>query len=90
MATKRPTKIELVSKEGAAPALAKRSKSEPKISSTSEEFSGSRNTDEASEREAIARLAYSYWEARGGVGGSPEEDWLRAEAEFQRHRSAVA
>ncbi len=27
----------------------------------------------------IAFLAYSYWEARGYQGGSPEEDWLRAE-----------
>jgi len=30
----------------------------------------------------IARLAYCLWEARGGVGGSPEEDWLRAEQEI--------
>jgi Protein of unknown function (DUF2934) len=32
----------------------------------------------------IARLAYSYWQARGFAGGSPEEDWYRAEAEFQK------
>lgn len=31
----------------------------------------------------IARLAYSYWEARGYQGGSPEEDWLRAEQELR-------
>lgn len=31
----------------------------------------------------IARLAYSYWEARGFQGGSPEEDWLRAEVEIR-------
>jgi len=30
----------------------------------------------------IASLAYSYWEARGYQGGSPEEDWLRAEQEL--------
>jgi len=30
----------------------------------------------------IAKLAYSYWEARGYEGGSPEEDWLRAEQEL--------
>ena len=30
----------------------------------------------------IALLAYSYWEARGYQGGSPEEDWLRAEQEL--------
>ncbi|MGA2271107.1 MAG: DUF2934 domain-containing protein [Bryobacteraceae bacterium] len=31
----------------------------------------------------IARLAYSYWEARGCRGGSSEEDWLRAERELR-------
>ena len=30
----------------------------------------------------IAALAYSYWEARGCQGGSPEEDWRRAEEEL--------
>jgi hypothetical protein len=29
--------------------------------------------------EEIARLAYSYWAARGYQGGSPEADWFRAE-----------
>jgi Protein of unknown function (DUF2934) len=33
--------------------------------------------------EAVARLAYEYAEARGFVGGSPEEDWLRAEQELR-------
>jgi len=33
-------------------------------------------------REEIERLAHSYWEARGGVGGSAEEDWYRAEREW--------
>jgi DUF2934 family protein len=32
--------------------------------------------------EEIARLAYAYWEARGREGGSPEEDWFRAEREL--------
>ena len=35
-----------------------------------------------SHRDAVARLAYSYWEARGYQGGSPETDWLRAEQEI--------
>jgi hypothetical protein len=39
-------------------------------------------TPEAPLREQIASLAYSYWEARGYRGGSPEEDWLRAEHEL--------
>jgi hypothetical protein len=33
-------------------------------------------------QEQIASLAYSYWEARGCQGGTPEEDWLRAEREL--------
>ena len=34
--------------------------------------------------DAIARLAYGYWEARGCQGGSPEQDWLRAERELSK------
>jgi|SRR5208283_1406786 len=30
----------------------------------------------------IAVLAYTYWVGRGCQGGSPEEDWLRAEQEL--------
>jgi hypothetical protein len=40
--------------------------------------------------EAISRLAYSYWEARGYVGGSAEEDWLRAEQELRASMAASA
>jgi hypothetical protein len=43
-------------------------------------------TDTTPTFEEIAHLAYSYWEARGYQGGSPEEDWLRAE----RHLRSVA
>jgi hypothetical protein len=32
----------------------------------------------------IAALAFSYWEARGRQGGSPIEDWIRAERELRR------
>ena len=31
----------------------------------------------------IARLAYSYWEARGCTGGSAEENWFRGEQEMK-------
>jgi hypothetical protein len=31
----------------------------------------------------IAALAYTYWAERGCQGGSPEEDWLRAEQELR-------
>lgn len=33
--------------------------------------------------EEIATLAFSYWQARGCQGGSPEDDWLRAENELR-------
>jgi hypothetical protein len=42
------------------------------------------------DREEIARLAYSYWVGRGGRGGSPEDDWYRAEQELRARRSATA
>jgi hypothetical protein len=38
----------------------------------------------------IARLAYSYWEARGCPEGSSQEDWLRAEEELRRRKTAWA
>ena len=34
-------------------------------------------------QDEIANLAYSYWEARGCLGGSPEDDWVRAERELR-------
>ena len=50
-----------------------------KIRNAVETASGAIENGEA--LEASASFAYSYWEARGGQGGSPEEDWLRAEQE---------
>lgn len=42
------------------------------------------------DQEEVARLAYSYWLARGCPEGSPEEDWLRAEQEVrQQHKTTV-
>jgi len=46
------------------------------------ESAASTTASEHSIQNEIARLAYFLWEARGGVGGSPEEDWLRAEQEI--------
>jgi Protein of unknown function (DUF2934) len=42
------------------------------------------------DQEAIARLAYSYWEERGHPTDSPDEDWLRAEAELRNRLAAAA
>jgi len=38
--------------------------------------------------ESIARLAYALWEARGCQGGTPEEDWFRAELEIRASLAA--
>ena len=43
-----------------------------------------------SEQDEIAKLAFSYWEARGCQGGSPEEDWARAEQEVRSRRKVSA
>jgi hypothetical protein len=40
-------------------------------------------------RENIAALAFLFWEARGCQGGSPEEDWLRAEQELRMGAAAL-
>jgi len=45
-------------------------------------------TDLKHSADEIERLAYSFWEARGYQGGSPEADWFRAEQEL-RERTAV-
>jgi hypothetical protein len=43
---------------------------------------------EAIPQDEVAQLAYTYWLERGCQGGSPEEDWLRAEEEVRRRRVA--
>ncbi len=82
---------------GLAPSIIKSSpkRSSTKASRTAREAAPVERTSQellnsaVSEREQIALLAYSYWEERGRQGGSPEEDWLRAEREFRaRHGRA--
>jgi hypothetical protein len=104
MARKRSEARSIVSPESAAAAATRRRPShvkaaqhaEPERETTTIEPSVRASTEAAAslapiaEREEIARLAYSYWEARGGQGGSPEEDWVRAEQEFRVRRQASA
>ena len=40
-------------------------------------------------REAIARIAYGYWETRGPQSGSAADDWFRAEREYRQHTAAT-
>ena len=56
--------------------------------STSEQAPGV-GSPSAGEREETARLAYSYWEARGYQGGSAEEDWFRAQDEIRRRKESA-
>jgi len=46
-----------------------------------------KNTARQATHEEIAKLAFSYWIARGGVHGSADLDWLRAEKELTGSRS---
>ncbi len=54
------------------------------VSAASRKDGGTAISQQVTVRERIALLAYSYWEARGGQGGSPDDDWLRAEREVLR------
>jgi hypothetical protein len=44
----------------------------------------------ARDHEAIARLAYAAWEARGYPHGSPEDDWFWAEEQLSKKQTAGA
>ena len=48
------------------------------------------NVPASLDRDAIAELAHSYWEARECTGGSPEEDWYRAETELMNRLTMSA
>ena len=76
----------------ASPAKRRVSRAKGPVSSTSEISSpaSARIAESVIDREAVALLAYSYWEARGFTGGSPEEDWLRAERELRTGLAASA
>jgi hypothetical protein len=44
----------------------------------------------AFDREAVALLAYFYWEARNCPRDSPDEGWFRAESELRNRLPAKA
>lgn len=92
MAKKRNTASESIVTGGAAPARTR--KHAPAKRNTDPVVESSPSTDtvvtETPSFDDVARLAYSYWEARGYQGGSPEEDWLRAEQELRGNLAAAA
>jgi hypothetical protein len=73
-----------------SPAKRRTSSTKESVSETPSSNPGRGTASEAIDRQAIARLAYSYWVARGYNGGSAEEDWLRAEREIRTGRAAAA
>jgi hypothetical protein len=40
-------------------------------------------------REAIAQIAYGYWESRGYSHGGALEDWVRAEHDYRQRMAAT-
>jgi hypothetical protein len=83
MTSKRTTKTDKLSAGGSVrrARTATHSRKQGTVITSSSEI-GSVDTISQVDPEAVARLAYSYWESRGGVGGTPEDDWFRAEHEL--------
>jgi hypothetical protein len=85
--TRKRNEREIVVSSGAAPAPARRKspahkKSTAAILDTPSAAAAAESVTSLVHEE-IAVLAYSYWADRGYQGGSPEEDWLRAEHELR-------
>ena len=95
MPKKKTTASEPIVSGGAAPVRARKHAPAKRTTATAVESSPSINPTDPTNLEVqtsssysavtfddVAKLAYSYWEARGFQGGCPEEDWLRAEQEL--------
>ena len=82
MTSKRPVKADAPSAVGAVRRSRGASATHSRKPAAAEATSTRSESIEHLHPDTIARLAYSYWEGRGGVAGSPEEDWLRAESEL--------
>ena len=92
MARKQNTKNDLILSAGASPAPARRKtapRTRPERTAAPQEATSETLSEHQPSYDEIAQLAYSYWEARGCQGGSPEEDWLRAETELRARTSSA-
>ena len=47
------------------------------------------DTPQENPQEAIAKIAYGYWEARGYQDGNSADDWFRAESEYRQRSAAL-
>lgn len=59
-------------------------KAAPRVRSAKHRTESAPATPQLESQEVIAKIAYGYWESRGGKGGNPVDDWFRAEAELRR------
>ena len=89
MAKKSFTHSDPVLSPGAAPARVSKPKASRNQNAKTSATTGG-VAEMSADREQIAHLAYSYWEARGRQDGSPEQDWVRAEQELRGKRAASA
>ena len=63
---------------------AKHSKTASTVENLAEAIAESAPAQPQLTHEAVAVVAYSYWESRGYQGGDALDDWFRAEAELKR------
>ena len=92
MATKRVSQKKLAMSPGTAKALSTRKAASQRTTRSAASVELVAVVDSPHEpiaAQAIAALAHSYWMARGCEGGSPEEDWLRAERELRESLAVV-
>lgn len=96
MAHKRSTQKDLIVSSGAAPARSKSPRSRraqpagTSVAAPQEVSAAAVPVPYEPSHEEIATLAYLYWEARGCQGGSPDEDWTRAENELRSRNASAA
>jgi hypothetical protein len=79
MSTEKKASTKAATAEAKSTTAKKTSSKAPKAASASIEGSSG-----APRHEMIAEAAYYYAEKRGFQGGSPDEDWFRAEQDIQR------
>ena len=85
------TQVEPVSTEGirtkSMTAAASARSANPQLATGWSESLAEKKTARPATHEEIAKLAFSYWIARGAAHGSADQDWLRAERELVGQRS---
>jgi hypothetical protein len=80
-AASRPRRTTTAARPKHSPTTADTAESE--LKSEMEASAASSGTGREPSHEEVRALAHSYWLARGCQGGSPEEDWRRAEEELR-------